>query len=87
MNATAKEVINQDGTVFGTDLTDAAVNWQNGPDQVQLWDSAGRLIDSVCYGFSADLVCEGTEAQDVSGTSLVRCPDGTDTDKQDKANP
>jgi hypothetical protein len=69
------------------DLMNPDADWQNGPDQVLLWVIAGEaqqdttLVDSVCYGASAFLTCEGTNAEDVAaGNSLARCPDGFDSD-------
>jgi hypothetical protein len=79
-------VVGQDTSVGEADLINPDVNWQNGPDQVQLvFISAGEadtlIIDSICYGGSADLVCEGDPGPDVpSGSSIARCPDGQDTD-------
>ena len=74
-------VVAQDGTVANGDFVTGDADWQNGADQVQLL-SGSTILDSVCYGSDPDLVCEGgTNAPDVTGgTSLARCPDGSDTD-------
>ena len=58
-----------------------SVDWQNGPDAVQLVDSAGSIIDAVQYGdagaFNAG---EGSAATGTSpGESLSRDGAGTDT--------
>jgi hypothetical protein len=79
-------VVGQDTLVVEADQIDPNVNWQNGADQVQLWLITAAadtiLIDSICYGSTGDLVCEGgTAGPDVgAGFSISRCPDGTDTD-------
>lgn len=73
-------VLAQDGTVPNGDLIDSGADWQNGADQVRLVLGTD-IIDSICYGDSPDLSCEGTFAPDVaSGVALARCPDGSDTD-------
>ena len=52
---------------------------QNGPDAVRLLAS-GAVVDLVGYGELTDpTLFEGRPAPDVSGTSLARVPDGTDT--------
>ncbi len=75
-------VICEDSTLVEADAIDPLVDWQNGPDQVVLKDPTGYPIDSICYGYSEALVCEGgTNGPDVAGgSSISRCPDGTDTD-------
>ncbi len=75
-------VIAQDETVPNYDYIDSGMDWQNGPDQVQIRDAAGAPIDGICYGYSELLDCEGgTNGPDVgSGNSISRCPDGEDTD-------
>ena len=60
---------------------EAQVDWQNGPDAVQLRDPEGRIVDALQYGdagvFNAG---EGTPAPLVSpGQSLSRDAAGTDT--------
>jgi len=72
-------VVGQAGTVVNVDQVAAAADWQNGPDQVQLRQGS-TILDSVCYGSTTFLTCEGTAATDVApGLSLARCPDGSDT--------
>lgn len=80
-------VVAQDSLVPGAEqFPEPDVNWQNGADQVQLWLVTALqdtiIIDSICYGSTADLECEGgTAGPDVgAGFSISRCPDGTDTD-------
>ena len=60
----------------------ADVDWQNGPDAVQLLDPLSNVVDALQYGnagiFNAG---EGTPTPDVSpGRSLSRDAFGTDTD-------
>ena len=77
--------------VIATDQADAAlaavrdlvgsVDWQNGPDAVQLLDGDDRVVDALQYGdagaFNAG---EGTPAPTTpAGQSLSRDADGTDT--------
>jgi len=74
-------VAGQDTLVTEADMIDPLTNWQNGADQVQLVYQDVNLIDSICYGGTADLVCEGDPGPDVSADeSIARCPDGQDTD-------
>jgi len=59
-----------------------SVDWQNGPDAVQLRDPGGAVVDALQYGdagaFNAG---EGAFASTVTaGESLSRNSDGTDTD-------
>jgi hypothetical protein len=58
-----------------------AVDWQNGPDAIQLHDSQGKIIDALQYGDAGvNNAGEGTPAADVSaGWSLSRDVFGTDT--------
>jgi hypothetical protein len=73
-------VLAQDATVSEGDMIDSGADWQNGPDQVRLVLGTD-IIDSICYGSTVDLDCEGSAAPDVaSGIALARCPDGSDTD-------
>ena len=65
----------------GVDLF-ANVDWQNGPDSIQLLDNTGTIVDALQYGdagaFNAG---EGSPAVDVSaGQSLSRDVFGTNTD-------
>jgi len=57
-----------------------SVDWQNGPDAVQLVDAAGTVVDALQYGdagpFNAGF---GAPAPDVSGSSLSRDGLGTNT--------
>jgi hypothetical protein len=58
-------------------------DWQNGADQMLLTFTGElrEIIDSICYGGTADLTCEGDPGPDVpAGSSIARCPDGQDTD-------
>ncbi|MGE3164317.1 MAG: PKD domain-containing protein [Planctomycetota bacterium] len=75
-------VVAQDATVASADLIVALADWQNGPDQVALRLN-GVIVDSLCYGTSVDLVCEGAPAADVVGSSLGR--DGLSTDTNDNS--
>ena len=66
--------------LFARDFT-ANVDWQNGPDAIQLLDASGSIVDALQYGnagvFNAG---EGTYAADVlAGWSLTRDLLGTDT--------
>jgi len=81
-------VVAQDTTVPNYDKIDAAANWQNGPDNIQLWYIDGTdtiIVDAIGYG-STDTTTwvfrgEGLPAPDVwGGRSLARFPDGNDTD-------
>ncbi len=65
---------------------EAAVDWQNGPDAVQLVDDTGRVADAIQYGTTAGFnVGEGAAATDVAaGFSLSRRTAGFDTN--DNAN-
>ncbi|MCA9759574.1 MAG: T9SS type A sorting domain-containing protein [Candidatus Eisenbacteria bacterium] len=57
-----------------------SISLLNGPAELRLY-YGNELLDSVCYGTSEDLVCEGTPAEDVpEDYSIARCPDGIDTD-------
>ena len=64
----------------------ANVDWQNGPDAVQLRDSTGTVIDALQYGDAGEFNSgEGAPASSVSaGKSLSRDRSSTDTD--DNAN-
>jgi len=78
--ADGRLVIAQDATVPDYDYIDVGVDWQNGPDEVELYEGGG-YIDGICYGEAALLSCEGgTWGPDVvSGMSISRCPDGFDS--------
>jgi hypothetical protein len=86
-------VIPKDGILLITTSTAASdllvtgdflgeVDWQNGPDAVQLRDPEGKIIDALQYGDAGvNNAGEGTPAIDVSpGWSLSRDLFGTDTD-------
>jgi len=59
-----------------------AVDWQNGPDAVQLWSSLEELADALQYGDAGEgNRGEGEPAEDVDpGLALTRDASGTDTD-------
>lgn len=70
------------GTVLlARDFT-ARVDWQNGPDAVQLLDASGAVIDALQYGDAGSYGAgEGAFAPDVlAGWSLTRDLLATDTD-------
>jgi len=77
----------QDTTVPNYDKI-TGVDWQNGPDNIQLWYIDGPdtiIVDAIGYGDSDTTTWvfrgEGLPAPDVwGGRSLVRFPDGKDTD-------
>jgi hypothetical protein len=68
-------------TLLHRDFT-APVDWQNGPDAVQLRDPLGQIVDALQYGDAGPYNAgEGTPAPDVAaGSCLSRDPFGTDTD-------
>ncbi len=74
-------VVGQDATVPNVDYIRTGVDWQNGPDEVELRQGS-VVIDGICYGSAALLNCEGgTNGPDVAaGRSISRCPNGRDTD-------
>jgi hypothetical protein len=57
------------------------VDWQNGPEAIQLWDAVGTVIDALQYGDAGALqLGEGLFAPDAaSGFSLTRDLLGSDT--------
>jgi hypothetical protein len=73
-------VVAQDENVPGADLIDSKVDFQNGPDNIELWRGDNR-IDSVGYGDFSEAVFtgEGDPTFDLSGYSIGRRPDGADT--------
>jgi len=74
-------VVAQDSCVANADTITENVNFQNGPDNIELRYS-GITIDALGYG-SGDFVFtgEGLPAPDIADTnSLSRYPDGEDTD-------
>jgi hypothetical protein len=78
--ADGRLVISKDNTVANYDYISTTVDWQNGPDEVQIRQGT-TVIDGICYGYAALLSCEGaTNGPDVAaGNSISRCPDGRDT--------
>lgn len=78
--ADGRLVLAQDATVANYDYINVGMDWQNGPDEVEL-QNGGGYVDGICYGEAALLSCEGgTWGPDVaSGMSISRCPDGFDS--------
>jgi hypothetical protein len=74
-------VVAQDGNVPYADLVDSKANFQNGPDNIELWREE-KKIDAVGYGDFSEAVFtgEGDPTFDLSGYSIGRRPDGADTD-------
>lgn len=74
-------VVAQDESVPDADMIDSKVDFQNGPDNIELWHG-DKKMDSVGYGdFSEDVFTgEGEPTFDLSGYSIGRRPDGSDTD-------
>ncbi|HPQ41995.1 MAG TPA: hypothetical protein PLV45_16625, partial [bacterium] len=75
-------VIAQDDTVANFDMIDTNVNYQNGPDNIQLRMDT-TVVDAIGYGDfgSAVFAGEGTPVPEVNDTdSYSRIPDGFDTD-------
>ncbi len=73
-------VVAQDESVSDADLIDSKADFQNGPDNIELWHEENK-IDSVGYGdFSRALFTgEGEPTLDPPGYSIGRRPDGLDT--------
>jgi len=73
-------VVAQDENVPNADLIDSKVDFQNGPDNIELWRGDNK-IDSVGYGDFSEAVFtgEGEPTFDLSGYSIGRRPDGADT--------
>jgi hypothetical protein len=59
----------------------ADVDWQNGPEAIQIWDALGAVVDALQYGDAGSLrLGEGLPAPDPpAGLSLTRDLLGTDT--------
>ena len=74
-------VVAQDKNVPDADLIDGKVDFQNGPDNIELWRGE-KKIDAVGYGDFSEAVFtgEGDPTFDLSGYSIGRRPDGADTD-------
>jgi len=70
-----------DTVLAGVDLF-ANVDWQNGPDSIQLLDSGATIVDALQYGDAGGFNAgEGLPAADAgAGQSLSRDFYGTDTD-------
>lgn len=68
------------GSITNADIY-ADVDWQNGPDAVQLKNDSANIIDAVQYGIGDINAGEGVPAVDVpAGQSLSRDSSATDTD-------
>ena len=74
-------VVAQDESVPDADLIDSAANFQNGPDNIELWYKDEK-IDAVGYGdfLGAVFTGEGEPTFDLANYSIGRRPDGADTD-------
>ena len=74
-------VVAQDDSVPDADVIDSKANFQNGPDNIELWQK-NKLVDSVGYGDFSDAIFtgEGEPTFDLPGYSIGRRPDGADTD-------
>jgi len=74
-------VVAQDDSVQEADMIDSKANFQNGPDNIELWHEDEK-IDSVGYGDFAEAVFtgEGDPTFDLPNYSIGRRPDGLDTD-------
>ena len=74
-------VVAQDDSVPKADMVDSRANFQNGPDNIELWQK-NKLVDSVGYGDFSDAMFtgEGDPTFDLPGYSIGRRPDGADTD-------
>jgi len=74
-------VVAQDESVINADMVDSKADYQNGPDNIELWNQDGK-VDSVGYGNfeKATFTGEGTPTLDLSGYSIGRRKDGYDSD-------
>lgn len=74
-------VIGEDKSVPNIDLMNTKVDYQNGPDNIELWFNEEK-IDSVGYGDFAEATFTGEKSPtlDLSGYSIGRRKDGFDTD-------
>ena len=74
-------VVAQDKKVNNADMINSKVDFQNGPDNIELWHG-NKKLDSVGYGDFSDAVFsgEGKPTFDLSGYSIGRRPDGADID-------
>jgi hypothetical protein len=78
-------VVGQDDTVPNYDLIDELVNFQNGPDSIQLRAGTEDVVDAVGYGDFTGGEFFGGEGDPINpyptgNLSLSRYPDGEDTD-------
>jgi len=73
-------VIAEDKSVPNADIVDPKVDYQNGPDNIELWNKDGK-IDAIGYGDfeKAKFTGEGTPTLDLSGYSIGRRKDGFDS--------
>jgi len=73
-------VVAQDENVSSADIVDSKVDYQNGPDNIELWSKDGK-VDSVGYGNfeKATFTGEGTPTLDLLGYSIGRRKDGFDS--------
>jgi hypothetical protein len=73
-------VIAQDKSVPNADIVNPKADYQNGPDNIELWSKDGK-VDTVGYGDFADakFTGEGTPTLDLSGHSIGRRKDGFDS--------
>ena len=73
-------VVAQDESVSDADLIDSKANFQNGPDNIELWYEDEK-IDAVGYGDFSEAVFtgEGEPTFDLPNYSIGRRPDGSDT--------
>jgi hypothetical protein len=73
-------LIAQDESIPEADLIDSKVDFQNGPDNIELWQGENK-IDAVGYGDFSEAIFsgEGEPTLDLSNYSLGRKPDGSDT--------
>lgn len=74
-------VVAQDDSVQEADMIDSKANFQNGPDNIELWHEDEK-IDSVGYGDFSEAVFtgEGDPTFDLPNYSIGRRPDGFDSD-------
>ena len=73
-------VVAQDENVSNADMINSKADYQNGPDNIELWNKDGK-VDSVGYGNfeKATFTGEGTPTLDLSGYSIGRRKDGYDS--------
>jgi len=73
-------VIAQDKSVLNADMIDSSADYQNGPDNIELW-GIDKKVDAVGYGdfTNATFTGEGTPTLDLSGYSIGRRKDGFDS--------